>query len=334
MPASIQSFYGFKNRIINGAMVIDQRNVGASVAVTSSVYVLDRFLNYLNGSGRYSVQRVSDAPSGFSWSAKITVTTAVSPAASDYYAFAQPIEGFNVADLGFGAAGASPITLQFWVKSSLTGTFGGYLTGGQGFAFNYSIAAANTWEYKTVTIPGSVTGTWPKDQTLGLMVGFDLGTGTTNSISATGAWQTANPIGVTGATKLIATNGATWQITGLQLEKGSVASTFDYRPYGLELSLCQRYYETARDINLVYSWTTRADTGDRAVGFIPFANDKRAVPTLSFTNGSFSAPTGTFNELMGGYPARTPTSSGASTRGINFINFSSVVANALAGARF
>jgi hypothetical protein len=286
VPASIQSFYGFKNRIINGAMVIDQRNGGASVALTSSAYVLDRFLNYLSGSGRYSVQRVNDAPSGFFWSSKITVTTAVSPAATDYYAFAHPIEGFNVADLGFGAAGASPITLQFWVKSSLTGTFGGYLSGGQGFAFNYNIAAANTWEYKTVTIPGSVTGTWPKDHTLGLIVGFDLGTGTTGSISATGAWQTANPQGVTGATKLIATNGATWQITGLQLEKGSVASIFDYRPYGLELNLCQRYcWQTNSGISAAGLVGQSALT--QAIMSVPTVVTMRVAPTLTnIANGA------------------------------------------------
>jgi hypothetical protein len=178
----------------------------------------------------------------------ITVTTAdASIAASDNYRFAQVIEGYNIADLGFGTASASTVTLSFWVRSSITGTFGGSLysvSGTRSYVFNYTISAANTWEQKTVTIAGDTSGTWGTTNSFGITVYFDLGSGS-NYENATGSWVAAEKFRTSGNATLISTNGATWNITGVQLEKGSTATSFDYRPYGTELALCQRYCQYA-----------------------------------------------------------------------------------------
>jgi hypothetical protein len=237
---------GMRNRIINGDMRIDQRNNGASLTHSggSNFYGMDRMVFNSNGTPQFSVQRVEDAPPGFTFSAKLTTTTAGTPAAADFSYFGQYIEGFNVADFAFGTASATTVTISFWVKSSLTGTFGGSIRNGsnnRAYPFSFSINAVNTWEFKTVTVPGDVTGVWGKDNSFGLTLVFDTGSGANNKGTA-GAWNSTANIGVTGGTNLVATAGATINITGVQLEKGSTATSFDVRDYGRELALCQRYY--------------------------------------------------------------------------------------------
>ena len=239
------SYYSFKNRIINGAMVIDQRNNGASAALTASnVYNLDRwFARAATGSG-HTVIRSTTAPTGFINSLLITIGTGASPAASDNNYVAQRIEGLNIADLAWGTAAASTVTVSFWVRSSVTGTFGAAIQNSaldRSYPFTYTISAANTFEYKTVTIPGDTTGTWLTTNGVGLVLTVDLGTGSTFQGTA-GAWAAADYRAASGTTKLVANSGATFYITGVQLEKGSTATSFDYRPYGTELALCQRYY--------------------------------------------------------------------------------------------
>jgi hypothetical protein len=235
--------YGFKNRIINGAMVIDQRNAGAAVTPTTSTYTLDRWIAANSITSKYTVQQVSDAPTGFINSLKVTSSAATSLGAGDYYYLQQNIEGLNVFDFAFGTASAATSTLSFWVKSSLTGTFGGVLSNSaanRSYPFTYTISAANTWEQKTVTITGDTTGTWLTTNGTGLRVDFGLGVGSTYSGTA-GAWAATTYVSATGATSVVGTNGATFYITGVQLEKGNTATSFDYRPYGTELQLCQRY---------------------------------------------------------------------------------------------
>jgi hypothetical protein len=241
------SNFGFKNRIINGAMVIDQRNAGASVTINtgSGAYTLDRWSCFgVASDGVYTVQQSSTAPTGFKNSLLATVTTADSSiAATEQYVIQQVIEGFNIADLGFGTASASTVTLSFWVRSSLTGTFGGTLRNSavdRSYPFTYTISSANTFEQKTVTIAGDTSGTWLSTNGEGIRVTFSLGSGSSR-VGTAGAWNSNNNTGATGQTNVIATNGATFYITGVQLEKGSTATSFDYRPYGTELSLCQRY---------------------------------------------------------------------------------------------
>jgi hypothetical protein len=241
-------YYGFKNRIINGAMVIDQRNAGASVTPTGDVYTLDRWIYATNVSSKMSVQQNAGSvtpPVGYINYAGLTSLSAyTSLGATDAFNFRQKIEGFNVADLAWGTANAQTVTLSFWVRSSLTGTFGGALNNSaenRSYPYTYTISSANTWEQKTVTIAGDTSGTWLTTNGTGLEVGFSLGNGSTFAGTA-GAWTGSAKFTATGATNVVSTNGATWYITGVQLEKGSTATSFDYRPYGTELQLCQRYY--------------------------------------------------------------------------------------------
>ena len=241
-------YCGFKNRIINGAMVIDQRNAGASVTPTDGSYTLDRWRASLSVAGKYSIQQNAGAvtpPAGFTNYLGITSLSAYTVGAGDYFVLSQLVEGTNIADFGWGTASAATVTLSFWVLSSLTGTFGGSLrnnAANRNYPFSYTISAANTWEQKSITIAGDTSGTWLTTTGIGIRIGFGLGLGSTYS-GAAGAWSAANYISVTGATSVVGTNGATFYITGVQLEKGSTATSFDYRPYGTELALCQRYFK-------------------------------------------------------------------------------------------
>ena len=239
-----------RNKIINGAMTIDQRNAGAAVTVNDvgSFFSTDRFFGAAQAAdGVFTLQQSATAPAGFVNSVIATVTTAdASIGATQYYLFNQYIEGHNTADLGWGTASAKPITLSFWARSSLTGTFGGVISNGgqnRSYPFTYAISAADTWEYKTITIAGDTSGTWLTTNGVGIRLHIDLGVGSTYRGTA-GAWAGALYLGTTGATDVISTLNATWQITGVQLEAGDTATPFEHRSYGAELALCQRYFYT------------------------------------------------------------------------------------------
>ena len=236
------AYFSFKNRVINGDMRIAQR--GTAAVTTNGAFPVDRFVAGNNTDGAYSAQQDSSAPADFQNSVKFTTTTADGTlTGGQSLQFQQPIEGTNVADLGWGAAGAKTVTVSFWVRSSLTGTFGGAVTNdgvNRSYIFTYSIAVADTWEYKTVTIPGDTTGTWLKNTGTGLRLYFGLGQGPDLSGTA-GSWTGNTNINATGAVSVIGTLNATWFITGVQLEVGSVATPFERRPFGAELVLCQRY---------------------------------------------------------------------------------------------
>ena len=240
---------GFKNRIINGDMTIDQRNAGASISAVDNAFAVDRWrIEDAAGSGsKGNVQQNQGSvtpPAGFTNYVGFTTTSAYSVGANDTYAFQQRLEGFNTADLDFGKSTAKTVTLSFWVRSSLTGTFGGSLrnnAANRSYPFTYTITTANTWEYETITIAGDTTGTWVgATNGLGILLSLSLGAGTNRSGTA-GAWNANNNYSATGATSVVGTNGATFYITGVQLEVGSNATSFDYLPYGTELALCQRY---------------------------------------------------------------------------------------------
>jgi hypothetical protein len=234
----------FRNRIINGDMRIDQRNAGAAVTATTA-FPVDRFVINNATDGAYSAQQDTSAPAGFTNSVKITTTTAdATLATTQRMIIRQMIEGTNSADLGWGTANAKTVTLSFWVRSSLTGTFGGAINNEdntRSYPFTYSISVADTWEYKTVTIPGDTSGTWLTTTSTGIRVVWSLGCGPDRSGTA-GAWNSNNNNTATGAVAPISTLNATWYVTGVQLEVGSVATPFERRPYGTELALCQRYY--------------------------------------------------------------------------------------------
>jgi hypothetical protein len=250
--------WGFKNRIINGAMVIDQRNAGASTTpstTSQSVFLLDRWAYFGSQASKFTFQQNAGSvtpPAGFTNYFGATVASSVSIGSGDSFFISQTIEAFNTADLNFGSANAKTVTVSFWVRSSLTGTFGGALTNGnenasapsRAYPFTYTISSANTWTQISVTIAGDTTGTWNgASNATGLVVIFGLGVGSTYSTTAN-SWAGGNYVGATGATSVVGTNGATFYITGVQLEVGSAATNFDVRSYGTELQLCQRYYET------------------------------------------------------------------------------------------
>ena len=241
------SSFMFRNKVINGDMRIDQRNGGTSVTPTGDAYTLDRWSTWVYQSSKFSVQQNAGSvtpPVGFSNYLGITSTSAYSVPANEGFAITQKIEGYNVADLGWGAAGALTVTLSFWVRSSLTGTFGGAINNSaqsRSYPFNYQITLPNTWEYKTITIDGDTSGTWLTTNGNGFFVKLGLGVGSALSGTA-GSWATANYASSTGATSVAGTSGATFYITGVQLEEGTVATPFEHRPIGTELALCQRYF--------------------------------------------------------------------------------------------
>jgi len=239
---------GFKNRIINGGMTIDQRNAGASVTPTNGQFSVDRWAAELSQSSKFSFQQNAGAvtpPVGFTDYLGVTSLSAYTVGSGEVFNIYQRIEGFNVADLGWGTANAKTVTLSFWVRSSLTGTFGGAIqnsANNRSYPFSYTINAANTFEYKTVTVAGDTSGTWLTTNGNGMAVRFSLGAGATYSGTA-GAWAGADYRSATGATSVVGTNGATFYITGVQLEVGSTATNFDVRSIGTELALAQRYYQ-------------------------------------------------------------------------------------------
>jgi len=281
------NFNGFKNRIINGAMMIDQRNAGASG--TASAYTVDRWQFNASLDTKGTWQQNAGAvtpPVGFINYLGFTSNSAYSVGAGEIFTFQQRIEGLNCADLAWGTANAATVTVSFWVRSLLTGTFGGSLrnsAGDRSYPFTYTISAANTWEQKTVTVAGDTTGTWLTTNGIGVNLTFSLGTGSTYSGTA-GSWAGANYTSATGATSVVGTSGATFYITGVQLEKGSTATSFDYRPYGTELALCYRYYyQTVSNegIGVVYSSTQAAFKAKLPVTM-------RSNPSLTMpTSGSF-----------------------------------------------
>jgi hypothetical protein len=290
--------FGFKNRIINGAMVIDQRNAGASVTLTAAAYTLDRWNSQVAVSSTFSIARSNTSlPTGFTRTLLVTSLAATSVGSTASNTVEQYVEGFNSADFGWGAAGAQSVTLSFWVRSSLTGTFGGCLQNAdntRSYVFSYSISASNTWEYKTVTIVGDTSGTWNTENGIGIKLRFSLGNGSTLQGSA-GSWSGSNLRTVTGETQVLATNTATWQVTGVQLEKGSTATSFDYRPYTTELQLCQRYLPTA---NAADYYAGLSATTVIAYSSIRFPVSARVAPT----GISVSSLTGYVTTNGGGSP--------------------------------
>ena len=285
----------FKNRIINGNMSVDQRNAGASVTVDDAApYTLDRWQAVDSSDGAFTVQQDAGAvtpPAGFKDYLGVTITTADSSlAAGQFSNLLYKIEGNNVYDFAWGPANAKTVTLSFWVRSSLTGTFAGSIrndAGARSYVFNYTISAANTWEYKTVTIAGDTTGTWETGTSTGLLLTWSLGAGT-NFNGTVGSWSAGSFFSSSGSVSVIGTNGATFYITGVQLEVGSTATSFDYRPYGTELALCQRYYvkyssagRTSENQAYLIGVVTGSTTG--GICSTNFANPMRTTPTGSYS---------------------------------------------------
>ena len=297
--ASPPNSMGFRNRILNGDCRIDQRNAGASVSFnTSSNFPVDRFKTYNTVGSGSTAQRSTTVPAGFKNSILFTVGTGASPGAADECRFFQAIEGFNVADLGFGTANAQSVTISFRVRSSITGTYALNLrndAGNRSYVATYTIDAANTWETKTVTIAGDTSGTWATDNSTGIMLRFDLGSGS-NANTTAGAWQAGNFGRTSACVNWIATSGATFYITGVQLEAGTVASPFERRDYGRELAMCQRYYRPfGRGVFGFWSQTTEV------VFPIILQPEMRAAPTATILKTDMNISDGTAGRI--GSPA-------------------------------
>lgn len=294
---SAPNTFGFKNRLINGNMNIDQRYAGASVTPTGNQYTLDRWQAVLTVASKYAVRQTPSATetgyavrvgAGFTNYLAVTSASSYAVQTTDTFCINQLIEGNNVSDLAWGTTSAATVTLSFWVNASATGTYGGSLANGaanRSYPFSYTVNAANTWEYKTVVIAGDQTGTWAATTGTGMYVRFGLGSGSTYS-GTVNTWQVGNIVQPTGTTSVVATSGATFYVTGVQLEKGSIATSFDFRDYGRELIMCQRYYEPLIAGSGGYGIvSTQYNTGNMWQQWV-FKVVKRSLPTLTFGTGA------------------------------------------------
>lgn len=317
----------FRNRIINGDMRIDQRNAGASVTAVDSAlrYPVDRFYVFnSNATSRFNAQQNAGAitpPSGFTNYCGATVTSAYTVTATDEFSISQNIEGLNVADLGWGTANAQPITLSFWVRSSLTGTFGGSLRNSattRSYPFSFVITTANTWEQKSITVLGDTTGTWLTTNGIGIRLVFSLGSGASASGTA-GAWSAGDLRSATGAVSVVGTSGATFYITGVQLEKGTVATPFEFVDYGRQLAMCQRYFYWNGGTNDTSFFNVNSTN---AAGAARFPVSMRATPTVVVFNGLTS---GQVNLIGGG------TGTGVSATIVSSNSFAGISGATLSG---
>jgi hypothetical protein len=340
---------GFRNRIINGDMRIDQRNEGASVTLNSSlVYNIDRWAAVTQTNSTGTMQRVADAPSGFVNSLKYTVSTAQAPSAGNFNQFETKLEGLNVADFAFGTASAKTITLSFWVKSSLTGTFGLAIDNEPGSARNYvsqyTINSANIWELKSIVIPGDTSGTWATSNAAGLRVLFDLGSGSSQE-GTVNTWSTSNYRRISGNVTLINNTAATWNLTGVQLEIGNAATEFERRPFGQELALCHRYYQKTYNIGVVpgtgslvgselfeVSTGVAASTAGSLSKGLRFIGSMRAIPSVVL----YSDNSGTANAIYVGADrtGATATSGRISVSGFRDISLDATSAQVVSNGGF
>jgi hypothetical protein len=331
---SSSGLYGFKNRLINSAMVIDQRNAGALInPMADATYYLDRWRASATQTSKLSIGQNAGSvtpPAGFTNYMGFTSLSAYSITSGDIFGIAQNIEGFNVADLGWGTANAQAVTLSFWVRSSLTGTFGGSFrnsASSRSYPISYTISSANTWEQKSITVAGDTSGTWLTTNGIGILLFLSLGSGSTYSGTA-GSWSGSVYTSATGATSVVGTNGATFYITGVQLEKGSTATSFDYRPYGTELALCQRYcYKIATSGGYSAYATTGMFISTTRVDFpILLPTYMRASPTATYTAANTYLPSSAGTDFT---PSAVATAAGSASPQAITVSFT--VSGATAG---
>ncbi len=274
-------------------MRIDQRNAGAAIASlgSGSTYTVDRFYYYGSQSGKFSFQQNQGSvtpPAGFSNYAGFTSLSAFSAAASDVFVLGQVIEGYNISDLAWGTANAKSVTVSFWVRSSITGTHSGFFGNSnltRSYPFTFTVSSANTWTQISVTIAGDTTGTYSTTNGAGIYVGFNLGCGST-FLGTAGSWQAALYEGATGSVSIVGTNGATFYITGVQLEVGTAATPFERRQYGQELALCQRYYVGFYD----FYFTVGVDSSYPTInsGGASWSFQMRTTPTIAIVGGGMT----------------------------------------------
>lgn len=275
--------FGNRNILINGAMNVSQRNGGSVVTVApSDHYVVDRFKIQDYSDATFTSQQDYDVHDGFTYCSKLTVTgTDTSLGTTQYQRFIQPIEGVNVRHLNWGTSSAKTVTFSFYVNSSLTGTFYVHAfnsAANRSFVSAYTINTANTWEKKIITIPGDQSGTWLTTTGVGIYLGFSLGTGTNFQTSTLDAWQGSFKMAGSNQVNFAGTNGATWKVTGCQLEVGSQASPFEHESYSDTLTKCQRYYQLSHTNGQGYV------NGQQHVGIRgTYRTEMRAAPNVTLT---------------------------------------------------
>jgi len=318
-----QNSLGVRNLIINGDMRINQRgNYSTTVNGTGVFYSVDRWLGRGKASaGVFNIlanSSLGEQPDRFTNHVVLDVTTASTPTSNDSYSFQQFIEGYNISKLNWGTSAAKSITLSFWAKSTLTGTFGGSVANGDYNRFNpfsYTISAANTWEYKTVTITGDTSGSWSTTNGNSMRVIFSIGAGS-GRLGTAGTWTSSVLEGVTGQTNHIATNGSNLRITGVQIEEGTSATPFEHLQFGQQLALCQRYYEKSYDINTAPATNATkglelvAGTIDGNQNFyqtVRFAVPKRANPSINFYKSDGTANTWRYDRSGASNQSGTPS---------------------------
>jgi hypothetical protein len=273
-----------RNRIINGDMRIDQRNAGASVTPTATAYTLDRWQALISTASKMTVQQTASTVASFTYSLGVSVASATTAGAAEYFSLRHLIEGYNVADLGYGTADAKTVTLSFWVKSSVTGTYAGKLgnsANNRSYVFTYSISSANTWEYKTITIVGDTTGTWLTTNGTGIDIRFDLGSGSNYRTATTGSWIAGDYWSTSSQANWIGTSGATFYITGVQLEQNTSATPFERRLYNQELANCQRYYRAVSWMGVDGYANASGTSNDISITHI-LNPEMRAAPSISY----------------------------------------------------
>jgi hypothetical protein len=299
-----------RNRIINGDFKISQYNGTSSVTPSGNAYIIDRYRYIGTQASKFTFQQLTTTPpTGFTYYLGATVASAVSVGASDYFFLCQRIEGLNSYDLDWGTANAKTVTFSFLVRSSLTGTFGGVIQNGPNnysYPFTYSIASANTWTSISVTVAGPTAGSWVTNNDSNIQVNFGLGAGATFSGTA-GSWSANQYYGVTGAVSVVGTAGATWQVTGVQFEVGTQATSFEYRQYGTELNLCQRYFQSIAYAGNAILTIGLCTATTSAEGTINLLQTMRSTPTITLPAAGQTAGTISYLTSNGTYPATTGT---------------------------
>ena len=287
---------GRRNILINGAMQIAQRATSATGITTAGYKALDRWEPNVSSAGTWTMSQETDTPTGFGNSAKMLCTTADTSLATTHNVyFNQRVEGYNLQAFAKGTSDAKSLTMSFWVKSNVTGLYTAEIYDNDNARMcgqTYTINSSGTWEYKTVTFPPDNTGTWDNDNGLSAYIAFWLAGGPTfNNGSGVGNWQSGNANRCPGQVNLAGAVNNYWQITGVQLEVGKVATPFEHRSYGEELALCQRYFERLEDlastdssgaastetlIGIGYVYTTT-----RVMGHVTWKATKRVNPTCT-----------------------------------------------------
>ena len=284
--ANVANNLSNKNIIINGSMIVDQRSNGSSADTTGASYIsCDRFGSAYAAASKFTMQQIASTLAGFEKALKIT-SSGTTSASNQHYLMRYVIEGHDSARLALGTSSAKTFTLSFYVKGSIAGDYSVAFANGSDnrvYATTYNIASADTWERKTITLTGDTSGTWATNNTEGMEIKWDLGSGSDHNVSAANQWLGEDKLKVSGTVNLVATNAATLEFTGVQLEVGSVATDFEHRSFGQELVLCQRYflhYDSSDAIFARYGLGI-STSGTTCPTRIEFPVQMRTVPTLT-----------------------------------------------------